>query len=233
MPVSLQVTFIILIILSAILLLHSILRMCTGSSSYRAAITSHHLGAVKPRSHAQHRRRRNLEPRYREPDSPFDQLPPDDSLYSPITPLRVHVLQDEEALVGEKENEAEHDPLPSALAPVPPPPAYGMWRCSVRADPNLLHWERCDTGKASSTPIGSPALEMVQRGYARNALEEVSRRPPSYHSERGDELREDDTGMSIMEPGVFVQAVEDDTQVRRQSTAVEEDLRMLREERRA
>lgn len=230
MVVSLQITFIILIILSAILLLHSVLRLCTGSSSYRANSSSHHLG--RHRSHAHHRRRRNLEPRYREPDSPFDQLPPDDSLYSPVTPLRVHVLRDEEALVGEKVDEENDSPLPSALAPVPPPPAYGMWRCSVRADPNLLHWERYDAGKEASTPVGTPAIEMVQQGHGRNALEQSSHRPPSYHSERGEELREDDTGVS-MEPGVFVQAVEEDMQIRRRSTAVEETLRMLREERRA
>ena len=165
-----------------------------------------------------HLRRRDLEPRYREPQSPFDQLPPDDSLYSPITPVRVNLFRDEEAFIGEKHEDELETSQALADLPTPPPPAYGQWRCSVRADPNLLHWERCDDGKE----ISSPEQEMFQMSRS-----DLPRRVPSYRSSRGDELREDDTGMT-MEPGAFVEAVVDDVQIRRTSMAVVEAGRLLR-----
>lgn len=205
--------FVIVIILSAILLIHGTLRICLRRSRLVVLRSAHH------KHHHRRQRHRNLETRYREPQSPFDQLPPDDSLYSPITPVRVHLFRDEEDFIGEK---AEDEPdTPPALAdlPTPPPPAYGHWRCSVRADPNLLYWERCDDGKV----ISSPGLEMVQMAHSPG----TPRRLPSYRTSRGEELREDDTGMS-MEPGVFVEAVADDVQVRRASIAVVEAGRMLR-----
>lgn len=213
MVISLQVTFVILIILSAILLTHGILRICLRRNRLVVLRSTHH------KHHHHRQRRRNLVPRYREPESPFDQLPPDDSLYSPNTPVRVHLLHDEEAFVGEKADDEPNTPPALTDLPTPPPPAYGHWRCSVRADPNLLYWERCDDGKV----LSSPGLGMVQMARSPG----TPRRLPSYRTSHGEELREDDTGMT-MEPGVFVEAVADDLQVRRASIAVEEAGRMLR-----
>lgn len=114
-----------------------------------------------------------------------DRLPDDDSLYSPTTPLRVHLASDEH-LDGEKPldvflpqhhsavhlasaGDADRD-LEAAIdvpddarqavntsiivMPPAPPPAYGLWRCSVRADPNLLHWVRSPTIAAPASPTG-------------------------------------------------------------------------------
>lgn len=138
----------------------------------------------------------------------------------------MHLLHDEEAFLGEKDVVEDETLQASAALPTPPPPAYGLWRCSVRADPNLLHWQRYEDGK----DISSIDQEMVQRSDGIDRSEGAPRRPPSYHSDRGDEMREDDTGMS-MEPGVFVEAVADDMTIRRTSMAVEEAGRLLRQQR--
>lgn len=66
-----------------------------------------------------------------------------------------------------------------------PPPAYGRWRGSVRADPDLLHWRVVVPSPASQHPR-TPVLPSP-------TYEEAIARPPSYvtrHSpERNAELR--------------------------------------------
>ena len=138
-----------------------------------------------------------------------DALPDDDSIYSPMTPVRVHLHRDEE-LAPEKS--AEHSPVtPSQPVPEghshqedctasdqvqatdeansvnvtvkPPPPAYGLWRCSVRADPNLLHWRRVSDadpqgGRAESRQA-SPVTTQSTGTPSRQGGGET-RPPPSY-----------------------------------------------------
>lgn len=71
-------------------------------------------------------------------------------------PIPVIVPGDEESLIGEK--------------PAAPPPAYGLWRSSVRINPDLLYWRR-----VSGAPL------------ARNTINEDpgEHRPPSYVSDDG------------------------------------------------
>lgn len=94
----------------------------------------------------------------------------------------------------------EKDMLP------PPPPAYGLWRSSVRANPDLLHWQRADGSQAGRAHSASSAASgrsqsvssaagsgSVDASYAvgrtRNAsvveAEPEGPRPPSYMSEDG------------------------------------------------
>ncbi|KAF8474302.1 hypothetical protein BDZ91DRAFT_620703, partial [Kalaharituber pfeilii] len=54
-----------------------------------------------------------------------------------------------------------------------PPPAYGLWRSSVRVDPNQFYWVR----RTSEVP---PAEESTEEREADNLY-----RPPSYISEDG------------------------------------------------
>ncbi|KAI9825649.1 MAG: hypothetical protein M1832_000993 [Thelocarpon impressellum] len=78
---------------------------------------------------------------------------------NPVEPIRVVTALDQEAMGA---------PPPTTEAP---PPAYGLWRCSVRADPNLLHWQR-----AEQPPL--PESETQVRPT-------TATRPPSYVSDDG------------------------------------------------
>jgi hypothetical protein len=53
--------------------------------------------------------------------------------FAPIRPIRVHMVQDEEAAAQESANRAEEGPVVhEKVVPVKlPPPAYGLWRSSV------------------------------------------------------------------------------------------------------
>jgi hypothetical protein len=119
--------------------------------------------------------------------------------FQPVVPIRVHLRRDEEVAVDEeREVDVEKEVLP------PPPPAYGLWRSSVRVDPNLLHWQRVrDAGNNNNDSRGSAISSVVQsrqgsvtalphagsplaasaRGSAVAAPE--GPRPPSYASEDG------------------------------------------------
>jgi hypothetical protein len=93
--------------------------------------------------------------------------------------------------------------------PPPPPPAYGLWRSSVRVDPNLLHWQRVDDatrGSAISSVMQSRSGSLsgpsaLAAGLAAASLrgsavatsqpapsslqQQDGPRPPSYASEDG------------------------------------------------
>ena len=58
-----------------------------------------------------------------------------------------------------------------------PPPAYGRWRGSVRADPELLHWAAVPSPTELNTPaLPSPTYEEAMAA----AREEGISGPPSY-----------------------------------------------------
>ncbi|MCJ1468149.1 hypothetical protein MMC07_006777 [Pseudocyphellaria aurata] len=83
----------------------------------------------------------------------------------PQRPIRVILARDEELGLHDNEDGPICSPIP------PPPPAYGLWRCSVRADPNLIHWQR----------TGQPGVQEEARALLR-AGKPVNR-PPSYTEE--------------------------------------------------
>jgi hypothetical protein len=125
--------------------------------------------------------------------------------FQPIVPIRVHLARDEEAAAeSEVEPQRDHD-LEKDLIP-PPPPAYGLWRSSVRVDPNLLHWQRVE---AQNNAESSAASSMAGSAIAQEPVLEGPR-PPSYVSEDGvsyiveaaprSTVRESHSGVSDIHP---------------------------------
>ncbi|KAK5628756.1 hypothetical protein RRF57_004471 [Xylaria bambusicola] len=94
----------------------------------------------------------------------------------PRQPIRVVLARDEEAAGIESET--------SKLKP----PAYGLWRESVRVDPNRLYWQR-----AKSPPLNG---DNGDEGGGRT----TQRRPPSYASDDGVDYVVDARPRSIAPP---------------------------------
>ncbi|KAI8933709.1 hypothetical protein NX059_009425 [Plenodomus lindquistii] len=113
--------------------------------------------------------------------------------FKPMVPIRVHLARDEEAGIPDTEpldSETEIHDLEKDILP-PPPPAYGLWRSSVRADPNLLHWQRAEDGYGGGSVISS--VPQTRQGSLSGAPVHMPTtqpahegpRPPSYVSEDG------------------------------------------------
>lgn len=119
--------------------------------------------------------------------------------FRPIRPIQVHLARDEELGDADHNSDDEHEDEAAAEKekPMPPPPpAYGLWRSSVRADPNLLHWQRVEDARTSlalpahrfSSMAGSRAGSVSSPLVAAaEPVPEVAQgpRPPSYVSEDG------------------------------------------------
>lgn len=85
----------------------------------------------------------------------------------PDRPIQVTLAGDEEALVDGAVREKV----------TTPPPAYGLWRSSVRINPDLLYWRRVEENE-----IPPAAINDTQRRSNRNPS---IPRPPSYTSDDG------------------------------------------------
>ncbi|OHW99420.1 hypothetical protein CSPAE12_01882 [Colletotrichum incanum] len=95
-----------------------------------------------------------------EPRPPMPQLLAPGGYAVPREPIRVVLARDEEE---------QGEVTEAALAK---PPAYGLWRESVRVDPNRIYWQR----NPNATPnVGPPTAGESSSGP----------RPPSYASEDG------------------------------------------------
>lgn len=109
-------------------------------------------------------------------------LSSDATEFVPATPIPVQVGTEDEVRTDTR------DPVPTAIAteveavdvwnkaPSPianPPPAYGRWRDSVRANPDLLHWQ------AIPSPIDDDAQELPSPTYEEAMLAQRTG-PPSY-----------------------------------------------------
>lgn len=79
----------------------------------------------------------------------------------PERPIHVILARDEEIAADGEEREKVR----------PPPPAYGLWRSSVRINPNLLYWQRVE-----------PMPTVNENGESRP---DTATRPPSYTSDNG------------------------------------------------
>ena len=123
--------------------------------------------------------------------------------FIPPTPIRVHVVSDDIDEVRPDSREA----LPTAGAErasqaygwdkevdavLNPPPAYGRWRGSVRADPDLLHWQPIPSPVDPGTPtLPSPTYEEVMS--AGHPVEQTTE-PPSYVTRDSPERRREMNG---------------------------------------
>ena len=114
----------------------------------------------------------------------------------PEQPIRVHLARDEELGGADAASDLHDAEKPPTVAM--PPPAYGLWRSSVRVDPNLLHWQRADAVPGAESPAlprarndSAPGEQDRARGHAQgqeqsgHREEHVGPRPPSYVSDDG------------------------------------------------
>jgi hypothetical protein len=85
----------------------------------------------------------------------------------PDRPIQVTLAGDEEALVDGAVREKV----------TTPPPAYGLWRSSVRINPDLLYWRRVEDDE-----LPPAAVNGTQR---RSNRKPSVPRPPSYTSDDG------------------------------------------------
>lgn len=125
--------------------------------------------------------------------------------FVPQQPIRVHLARDEDINSFDEErglpspNDTADPPSEIKEKPVAlPPPAYGLWRSSVRVDPNLLHWQRVESAQsAPPLPTNSRATSAVSTRSAASGNSVVTDtqpvdedddhgpRPPSYMSDDG------------------------------------------------
>ncbi|KAI2640207.1 hypothetical protein GGS21DRAFT_403952 [Xylaria nigripes] len=103
----------------------------------------------------------------------------------PQHPIRVIVPQDEEVAGIESE------------VTKPKPPAYGLWRESVRVDPSRLYWQRADPPASSQT---TSTLSSKWNSNERSQSCNAQHRPPSYASDDGVEYVLDARPRSIAPP---------------------------------
>lgn len=94
----------------------------------------------------------------------------DEELAQPQTPIPIILARDEEmGLHGTGNGNNSNSPVQ------PPPPAYGVWRSSVRADPDLIHWQRIDRQSLRQCEGDTPDL-----------AQHPAMRPPSYHPQEAE-----------------------------------------------
>ena len=107
-----------------------------------------------------------------EPETPYIPSMTGPEGFKPVRPIRVHLARDEELGI---EGEAQEggggegggdDDAEKGGALKMPPPAYGLWRSSVRVDPNLLHWQRVEDVEGAARPGRGSALGAGYRGSA-------------------------------------------------------------------
>ncbi|KAF2268304.1 hypothetical protein CC78DRAFT_19836 [Lojkania enalia] len=108
--------------------------------------------------------------------------------FQPVRPIRVHLARDEE--LGDVDLEAgnESQDVEKPAKVVHPPPAYGLWRSSVRVNPNLLHWQRVENPVPQSphpAPSRNGSLASAEGPVGEVIRENTGPRPPSYASEDG------------------------------------------------
>ncbi|WEW59873.1 hypothetical protein PRK78_005354 [Emydomyces testavorans] len=85
-------------------------------------------------------------------------------------PIPVRFARDEEIASGDTETNTRNHHITC------PPPAYGLWRGSMRIDPNMIYWQRVDRRTSEGAVNSSPIAE---------TRPPTANRPPSYISDDG------------------------------------------------
>ncbi|KAI9039234.1 uncharacterized protein KD926_009775 [Aspergillus affinis] len=88
----------------------------------------------------------------------------------PERPIPVVLANDEEALAESQG--------PSREKVTVPPPAYGLWRSSVRINPDLLYWQKVNQE-------AHPMSKRMSRSEQPSNAKTTTPRPPSYTSDNG------------------------------------------------
>ncbi|KAK4543990.1 hypothetical protein LTR36_004764 [Oleoguttula mirabilis] len=171
-PVSptFHILFVLGILLATIVFAHTLVRTCLTRRSVPVSPGIYVISNGRPKR--RHRRHHN---QHYDDQSQQREIPAlsDSSAeeFVPPTPFPVHVASDEVEEVRPDSREAQ----PTAGAErastahvwdkdieslANPPPAYGRWRGSVRADPELLHWQAIPSPVDPDTPaLPSPTYE--------------------------------------------------------------------------
>ena len=178
MPTTFHVLFVLGILLATIVFAHTLVRLCflkpTVPHSPRVYVVAD--GRLKRRHRHQNGSQTRRHHQRQMPslsDHPADYVPP--------TPIPVHVAADEvrpdsrEAEPSAGADRASRLMWDKEVESVPnPPPAYGRWRGSVRANPDLLHWQAIPSPIHPDTPaLPSPTYEEAMAADERSG-------PPSY-----------------------------------------------------
>ncbi|KAK6432122.1 hypothetical protein LTR95_011711 [Oleoguttula sp. CCFEE 5521] len=170
---TMHILFILSILLVSILFTHLLIRICF----FTATTKKKHAVYIEP-VHPSRRRRR---PHRTQPLGPISE---DTEHLVPPTPFNVHMLSDDIlADTSEAQPSAAVHQTPDVWDPAKgpvtqPPPAYGKWRGSTRADPELLHWRVLPS---PTDTVPSPTYEEVVR--------EDGNGPPSYRTRGTPERR--------------------------------------------
>ncbi|KAF2127927.1 hypothetical protein P153DRAFT_294346 [Dothidotthia symphoricarpi CBS 119687] len=188
---EIHILFIIILISTTIFFCHSLIRLCM--------LVLH----PKTHHHHHHRHPRTGSSSHRRPL----QHPSTPENFQPTQPIRVHLARDVELGIPPSDiqdmptdpTDPEKDILP------PPPPAYGLWRSSVRANPDLLHWRRAGEERGVFSAVETRAGSVVSAGTGMwSAAAEEPRngaaRPPSYASEDESYMAESVVGGSAIHP---------------------------------
>ncbi|EEA18782.1 hypothetical protein EYB25_008882 [Talaromyces marneffei] len=80
----------------------------------------------------------------------------------PSQPIHVVLARDEEIIIESAAADGSNN-VSAATAPTKltaPPPAYGLWRSSVRINPNLLYWQRVENAQNPGTAPQSHSREV-------------------------------------------------------------------------
>ncbi|KAK5121108.1 hypothetical protein LTR85_005592 [Meristemomyces frigidus] len=178
-----HILFVLGILLATIVFAHTLVRTCL---SRRSIPESPRIYAVSEgrlrRRHRRHHDQHQDDHRHRRSMPELSESSTND--YVPPTPIPVLVASDDdevrpdsreaEPTVGAERASNAHvwDKDIESLAN--PPPAYGRWRGSVRANPELLHWQAIPSPVDPDTPaLPSPTYEEAMSADQRTG-------PPSY-----------------------------------------------------
>lgn len=154
-----HVLFILGILLATIVFAHAGLRLCLAARS-RAREMPGFVSVSRPVYRRRQHAPRHLQIHHEVPKTSTEVI----GAFVPPTPIQVHVIADELAPdenIAQPGWDKDVDEVPN------PPPAYGRWRGSVRADPDLLHWVPSPTSPGGHI-LPSPTYEDDVQG------------PPSY-----------------------------------------------------
>ncbi|KAI6821151.1 hypothetical protein KC332_g9428 [Hortaea werneckii] len=164
-----HVLFVLGILMSTIVFVHSLAQACIFKRHGKSSILRID---VLSNDHLKRRQRRHRQHGYRQCERiAFPDIA--DADYVPPTPIQVHVAADE--IRPEASDGSPSPTIHAALAHAwnkdidilpHPPPAYGRWRGSVRANPDLLHWQPIPSPIDAETPaLPSPTYEEAMQEH--------------------------------------------------------------------
>ncbi|EME83277.1 uncharacterized protein MYCFIDRAFT_211290 [Pseudocercospora fijiensis CIRAD86] len=175
-----HVLFILGILLATIVFSHALIRFFLTSRRRSRNLPTF----VRVTRHGHHRQRHHG-PRHQH-SRQMPTLAGETEAFVPSAPIQVLVPGEEIQTTNNNNNSASAPQIPHDWEkPVQtvknPPPAYGRWRDSVRANPDLLHWQMIPSPVMPGTPAQpSPTYEEAMSEAMAAAQSHAGSHPPSY-----------------------------------------------------